>query len=127
MSTTPATRSTPSFEAPPAVAGALRRGTPSARAGRVARMILWLAGAILILQLLGATQHRHDASHHLSDCAGCMLAAQLPAPPADPVLAAVSARHASLQYFLAAIAFTSAGSSISAPIPRAQGPPSSSL
>lgn len=85
--------------------------------------LAWLSAIILVLQLLGATQHHHDLKKHHADCASCVLAAQLQSPPSVDGIAEQVLRAASLQYVLPVLAWIAAEAGISKPIPRAQGPP----
>lgn len=93
----------------------------------MARLVVWLAAVILLLQLLGATQHRHDLAHHVSDCAGCMLAAQPPSPPPPQIIPEVPVTQAVVQYQLVLPAPVQATSSAGFLIPHAQAPPAVSI
>lgn len=86
-------------------------------------VMAWLSAAILVFQLLGATQHHHDLKGHVQDCVSCVHAAQLQSPPPDPLIASELARSATLQYVLPALATADIDRSTSKPVPRAQGPP----
>ncbi len=96
---------------------------PHLKGKTFARVVACLAALILFLQLLGATQHRHDLADRLHDCAACTLAAQLPSPPADPHLAVVPEHPAALQYIHSATPRATPSAGIRVPVPRAQGPP----
>jgi len=91
--------------------------------GPMARLVVWFAALVLLLQLLGATQHRHDLAHQASDCAGCMLAAQPPSPPPPPVIPEVESSLAVVHYLLVPPALVLAGRTVDFLIPHAQAPP----
>lgn len=96
---------------------------PTRALGPMARLVVWFAAVVLLLQLLGATQHRHDLAHQVADCAGCMLAAQPPSPPPPPVIPEVQATQAVLQYLLLLPAPVRIDVTASFLIPHAQAPP----
>ncbi|WP_211440628.1 hypothetical protein [Collimonas humicola] len=53
---------------------------------RLQQCALWLALAILVLQLVGMAFHKHSLAEVSSDCISCDLAADFPAPaPSTPV------------------------------------------
>ena len=100
---------------------------PTRTFGPTARLVVWLAADVLLLQLLGGTQHRHDLAHHVSDCAGCMLAAQPPSPPPPQSIPEVPVTQAVVQYRLVLPAPPRAARSIGFLIPHAQAPPAVSI
>lgn len=89
----------------------------------MARLAVWFASLILALQLLGATQHRHDLTHTASDCAACVFAAQPPSPSSPPLIPEVPASEATLHYVLARSIPIASQRSVSFLIPHADGPP----
>jgi hypothetical protein len=93
----------------------------------MARLVVWFAAIVLLLQLLGATHHRHDLAHQVSDCAGCMLAAQPPSPPAPHIIPEIAVTQAVLQYLLVLPLLVLAGACFSFLIPHAQAPPTFSM
>jgi hypothetical protein len=53
---------------------------------RLQQLALWLALAILVLQLVGMAFHNHSLADVSSDCVSCDLAADFPSPvPSSPV------------------------------------------
>lgn len=100
---------------------------PTRRSGPMAKLVVWFAAVVLLLQLLGATQHRHDLAHQVSDCAGCMLAAQPPSPPPPHVIPEVQVTQALVQYLLVLPALVPSGSTAGFLIPHAQAPPAVSM
>lgn len=96
---------------------------PTKRFGHLARLVVWIAGLILILQLLGATQHRHDLAHAASDCVACVLAGQPPSPPSPPVMPQVSVSQATSYYVLAQSNPSTLSRPVSFLIPHAHAPP----
>jgi hypothetical protein len=93
------------------------------RFGRTARLAVWFASLILVFQLLGATQHRHDIVHAASDCAACALAAQPPSPPSPPVIPELAASAPTLHYVLAQSMSPVPPRPVSFLTPHAQAPP----
>lgn len=96
---------------------------PRMQASAMVKWLAWLSAVILVLQLLGATQHHHDSKRHHADCVSCVLAAQLQAPPGDPLIAEQLVRVAVLQYVLPAQNVDAFLRGADKPVPRAQGPP----
>lgn len=90
-------------------------------------MLVWFAGLIFVLQLLGATQHRHDLAHTASDCAGCMLTAQPPSPPSLPIVPRPVATAAVLHYVLALPDLFSVARVVGFLTPPAHAPPIGSM
>lgn len=97
------------------------------RSGRLVRMLVWLAGLVFILHMLGATQHRHDLAHTAADCAGCMLAAQPPSPPSPPVAPRPVAAAAVLHYVLALPVLAPAARASRFLTPPAHAPPAGAV
>ncbi|WP_051971503.1 hypothetical protein [Massilia sp. 9096] len=93
------------------------------RFGRMTRLVVWFASLVLVLQLLGATQHRHDITHTASDCAACVLAGQPPSPPSPPVIPQPPVSEASFHYVLARSNPIAPPRSASFLIPHAHAPP----
>jgi hypothetical protein len=53
---------------------------------RLQQFALWLALAVLVLQLVGMAFHHHSLAEISSDCVSCDLAADFPSPvPSSPV------------------------------------------
>ncbi|WP_052135244.1 hypothetical protein [Collimonas arenae] len=53
---------------------------------RLQQCALWLALAILVLQLVGMAFHNHSLAENSTDCVSCDLAADFPSPvPSSPV------------------------------------------
>jgi hypothetical protein len=97
------------------------------RSGPLVRMLVWFAGLIFVLQMLGATQHRHDLAHTASDCASCMLTAQPPSPPSLPVAPQLVVAAAVLHYVLAIPDVVSAARVVGFLTPPAHAPPTGSM
>lgn len=58
---------------------------------RFSRAVIWFAGLILALQLIGTAFHKHDLTEQAPDCVSCQMASHFPAdvPAAGAALLAV--------------------------------------
>lgn len=89
---------------------------------RFSRAVLWLAGLILALQLIGSGFHKHDLTEQAPDCVSCQIASHFPGD-VPKVAAVLQAVFLVIAYRLARLPQYSYVAQQSYLIPPRQAPP----